>query len=234
MAKFLTTRGTTSKIEYIINHAKRHVVLISPFVKIPETLFQCIQGVDKNNVKISIVFGKKDLEPEVKGQLGTLKNLKLYYLENLHAKCFFNEDTLVITSLNLYDFSEHSNREMGVLLTQKDDEIAFKEAIEEANRIINLADNLLKTQNDSKGSLSGRTASSRKKSEGTGLNGYCIRCDSKIPFNPDKPYCPTCFKEWSQWENPDYEEEYCHKCGKHKVTTIERPLCNACYRKLQI
>jgi hypothetical protein len=38
MAKFLTTRKSSSSLEDIIDDAKSHLVLISPFVKIPDTL----------------------------------------------------------------------------------------------------------------------------------------------------------------------------------------------------
>jgi len=44
---------------------------------------------------------------------------------------------MVITSLNLYDYSQQNNREMGVLLTLKDDHDIFLEAREEANFIVN-------------------------------------------------------------------------------------------------
>ena len=64
-------------------------------------------------MKISVVYGKNQLEPDTFKKLTELKNAKLYYLNNLDAKCYFNEKSMVITSLNLYDFSEQNNREMG-------------------------------------------------------------------------------------------------------------------------
>ena len=46
---------------------------------------------------------------------------------------------MVITSLNLYDFSESNNREMGVLLSRMDDKEAYELAVREANMIVSLA-----------------------------------------------------------------------------------------------
>jgi sugar-specific transcriptional regulator TrmB len=89
MAKFLTTRGTTSEIESIINSARNRVVLMSPFIKIPESLFQNLRVADSRGVRITIVHGKKALEPSVFSQLNQLKNLELRFLENLHGKCYF-------------------------------------------------------------------------------------------------------------------------------------------------
>jgi hypothetical protein len=92
MAKFLTTRGTSSNLENIINTAHRSLVLISPYIKIPETLFPCLKDADKRNVKTTIIYGKKDdLNDSVIGQLKQLHNLTLYFDRNLHAKCYFNE-----------------------------------------------------------------------------------------------------------------------------------------------
>ncbi len=34
--------------------------------------------------------------------------------QNLHAKCYLNEKAAIITSMNLYDFSQVNNNEMGV------------------------------------------------------------------------------------------------------------------------
>ena len=46
---------------------------------------------------------------------------------------------MVITSLNLYDFSEQTNREMGVLATWQDDIEVIKEAMGEVLRILSVA-----------------------------------------------------------------------------------------------
>lgn len=139
MAKFLTTRGTTSEVEKIINNAQKSVVLITPYVSIPVSLFQNLTDADKRGVRITLVYGKKRLERDVHAHLRRLKNLRVYFLENLHAKCYFNELSMVITSLNLYDFSEQKNREMGVLVTRQDDKDVFTEAVQEAQRIMSFA-----------------------------------------------------------------------------------------------
>ena len=68
-----------------------------------------------------------------------MKNLELRFCENLHAKCYFNENLMVLTSMNLHQFSQSNNREMGVLIKceDKNDEELFLNAKKEANLIIN-------------------------------------------------------------------------------------------------
>lgn len=62
-------------------------------------------------------------------------------------------------------------------------------------------------------------------------DGFCIRCKQAIRLNPQAPYCYTCFKIWKRFENKDYQEKYCHICGKENQSTILKPACYDCYRK---
>lgn len=231
MAKFLTTRGTASQIENIINSARKRLVLISPFNKIPETLFQCIQNTDRKNVSIIIVYGKSELKQEVISQLEQLKNLSLYFYRDLHAKCFFNEDSMVITSMNLYDYAELHNKEMGVLITVEDDKSLYDEAIKEVERIVNFSErvDLRNASNQRRLTTSAPSVSTQPVKATT--KGYCIRCRKSIPYNFFEPYCLTHYKVWARWRDPDYEENYCHNCGKEWDTTIDYPLCLTCFRK---
>lgn len=231
MAKFLTTRGTTSQLENIINTAGKRLVLISPFIRIPETLFQCIQDADRRNVSIKVVYGKSELKQEVISQLKQLHNLSLYFNKDLHAKCFCNESSMIITSMNLYDYSELHNREMGILITVEDDKNLYGDAIKEVERIVEFSERIDLRKQGSKHSSIIHVQSTSQKPTTVTVKGFCIRCKKSIPFNPDKPYCLTHFKVWVKWEDPDYEEKYCHLCGKQTATTIEYPLCRTCYRK---
>lgn len=244
MAVFLTTRGTTSELEKIINNAGAGLALISPFIKIPDSLFQNLKAADQRGIKISIVYGKSQLEPETIKRLKELKNAKLYFLENLHAKCYFNEQSMVITSLNLYDYSEQNNREMGVLVTKQDDEAVFTEALREANMMISLAtrsDFNLQVSEQSKKQTHPKNVEKTKSiwdrdlSEvfssffGNSTNGFCIGCRAKIDYDEYKPYCPDCYGRWAQ--NKWQKAKYCHYCGQTSTTSINKPVCRSCWEK---
>ena len=58
--------------------------------------------------------------------------------------------------------------------------------------------------------------------------GYCIRCRTALPANPDQPYCDRCYTIWNRYKNATYEERYCHMCGIEHTTTLLKPLCVAC------
>lgn len=72
-------------------------------------------------------------------------------------------------------------------------------------------------------------ASSRPATRKQVVEGHCIRCDETIPLDRDHPYCASCYKSWVKYKNPDYEEKYCHSCGKKKETTMAKPLCRPCW-----
>ena len=95
-------------------------------------------------------------------QLDSIENLTLYYYQNLHAKCYFNETEMVITSMNLYEFSERNNREMGLLIKKTEDSEIFNDTVNETHSIIQAATEVLNGK------------SLKKKSETTSIPAKCI------------------------------------------------------------
>lgn len=140
MAKFLNTSATNFYLEELIKNAKERVILISPYLKINDRIKELLE--DKNRLKIDIrlVYGKTELHPEITEWLKNQEYIRISYCKNLHAKCYLNEDACIITSLNLYEFSQVNNNEMGILLTKEDDNDVFKDAYSEAQRIIRISD----------------------------------------------------------------------------------------------
>jgi len=242
MAVFLTTRGTTSELERIINSAERFLVLISPFIRMPSSLFQNLKAADRQGVKISIVYGKSEPKPDTLKQLAELANAKLYFLKDLHAKCYFNEKSMIITSLNLYDFSEINNREMGVLVQKEDADNVYEDAVKEARLIVDQADRCdPNTQTTKAPVVQVRPPEEQKKRESIWrrplsevlssfigkTQGFCIGCRERLEFDEEKPYCLTCYAKWRR--NMRQKGSYCHECGKKATTTINKVRCRACY-----
>ncbi len=227
MAEFLTTNGTSYHIEKIITGANKKLVLVSPYLQISKTFYERLLDASKRNVSIKIIYGKDELKPNEKKSLDGLKNLELLYFENLHAKCYFNEYEMVITSMNMYEFSEKNNREMGVFVTLNNDKSLFDNAVNETLSIIQSSEiiQLSKTK---------QRLFQLKNSNGTNKKikqGYCIRCEEQIEYDVEKPYCRNCFAIWSKFENSEYEENICHSCGEFESTSMIKPECYKCYKK---
>lgn len=63
--------------------------------------------------------------------------------------------------------------------------------------------------------------------------GYCLRTRQSIPFDPGKPLSYDAYQSWAQFGNPDYNEKYCHGCGRNWRTSVRNPLCNECLLKFR-
>ena len=259
MVEFLNTSKAYAKIEEIIGKATTKVFLISPYIQIPDQLFDRLKHTDRQGIRTIVVCREERLGTEEKSRLRQLKNLELRFDEDLHAKCFYNEKFMVITSLTLIDYSRQHNREMGILLSSDEDSDTFKEALREANFIVDSAKKDSPIRNIIRGVVKEAKADSpirniireavkeakavvalptvgdvrkAKTSSRTSTKGYCIRCEKSIPYDLKSPYCSSCYRVWSKFKDSNYEEEYCHKCGTpNEATTMKRPLCDSCYGK---
>ena len=139
MAKFLNTSATNYHLEELIKSAKERLILISPFLKLSDRIRELLQ--DKNNLKIDtrIIYGKNEMQKSETEWFSKLSYIRASFCKNLHAKCYLNEDTCIITSLNLYEFSQVNNNEIGVLISRNDDAQIYQEALDEAQRLIRIS-----------------------------------------------------------------------------------------------
>lgn len=234
MAELLTTSGVTFNLERIIKEASEKLVLVSPYLKINERLRQMLEDQDRFKIDIRVVYGKNELQPAENNWLRSMASIRTSYCKNLHAKCFLNESEALITSMNLYEFSQVNNEEMGILVKRSDDPDLYAKIYEEASRLIRTSDELrveVKVVKpdppEKKKTPPKRTASKTKKTQ----PAYCIRCATTIPFSMDRPLCEKDYKSWARYEDPEYQEEYCHSCGKERDTSYAKPVCLSCFKK---
>jgi len=140
VAKFLNTSATNYYLEEMIKGASERLILISPFLKLNDRIRELLE--DKNRLKIDVrvVYGKSELQPNEINWLKELSFVRTSFCKNLHAKCYLSEDSCIITSLNLYEFSQVNNNEMGVWISRHEDSEMYRDAYEEAQRIIRVSD----------------------------------------------------------------------------------------------
>ena len=140
MAKFLNTSGTNFFLEELIKNAKERLILISPYLRLNDRIKELLEDKDRLKIDIRIVYGKSDLHPDEIKWMQKLDYVRVSFCKNLHAKCYINESECIISSLNLYEFSQVNNNEMGILVRKYEDTEVFKDAYEEAQRIIRISD----------------------------------------------------------------------------------------------
>ncbi len=116
MVKFLKTTGITNEIEQLITNSKQQLYLITPYLQISPILKPLIRDLVLKipTISIMVVCRSDKINAEDMEFFQDLKIVKILALDNLHAKCYLNENSAIITSMNLYQFSERNNYEMGV------------------------------------------------------------------------------------------------------------------------
>jgi phosphatidylserine/phosphatidylglycerophosphate/cardiolipin synthase-like enzyme len=138
MAEFLDTTATSYYLEKLIKSAQERLMLISPYFKLNPRIRQLIDDATRQEMDIRIVYGKKEQNEEIT-RLRLLKNIQITFCKNLHAKCYLNEETCIVTSLNLYEFSQANNQEMGVLFRKSSDPELYGSVCDEAERIVRIS-----------------------------------------------------------------------------------------------
>ena len=179
-----------------------------------------------------MIYGKKKLKPSEKSYFDEL-GIKTSFLKNLHAKCYLNEKEALLTSMNLHEFSQEHNDEMGILVSRQDDEELY-EAIHRQAMSWKTASS--EPEPASKGKVNSAATKARTNPSRTRQDkprdGFCIRCRDVVPAYPEQPYCRRCYATWKRYKKNSYEEEkHCHTCGSEHTATLKKPLCRACYTK---
>ena len=228
MAEFYTTQGITVHLKKIIDEADKELILISPYIKADSETKDLLKD-KKRTTTIHVVYGKKELGKDEKGFLDAL-GIKSVFLENLHAKCYLNEKEALLTSMNLYKFSQENNDEMGILVSQKDDAELYGAIYRQARRWIDAVSGV-EVKETSKARGSGKpTRQNLQPDPGIPSKGFCIRCKGVISADPSQPYCRRCYTSWKRSANKAYQEKHCHTCGSEHTSTLLKPVCLSCYR----
>lgn len=229
MARFLNTRKAIAAIEELIKNAGEKLILVSPYLKLSKDFKELLEYRNNNDKITTIIFGKQELKPDEMKFLQSLRFVILKFNEDLHAKCYLNEKQMIITSLNLYEFSMANNKEMGVLidLDGSDDKSLYDDAYKEIEYIDKTSQKFKFNIHPS----NEEPIAVQKLSKNT--KGHCIRCGSKIKLDPEHPYCMADYQKWKKFEDGNYVEKlgFCHICGKSNASSMEKPVCMDCYKK---
>ena len=234
MVKFLDTQGVSAELSQTIKNANQRLVIVSPYLQVSDHIQQLLAD---TSVPVSLVCRQEQLK-ESDRWIENLPSIKVYFHKDLHAKCYLNEEQAILTSMNLYQFSQENNLEMGLLVSRRGQEMPLYEDIrKETDRFIRISKVILEVAKPKPTPASKARPASKpipsKPAPTSGIPkvGFCIRDKASIPANPIKPYCDRCFRSWNRYKDPEYEEKHCHICGKEYDSTMVKPLCLPCYRR---
>jgi phosphatidylserine/phosphatidylglycerophosphate/cardiolipin synthase-like enzyme len=233
MAKFLNSSGITYHLENLIKSAESNLFLVSPYLKFNSKIKQLLD--DRNNfrIDIKIIYGKVDLQAEESSWLKSMDSIKMLFCKNLHAKCYINEKEAIITSMNLYEFSQQNNNEMGIHVTKEEDPKLYQDIYDEVRSLIRTSDHVSLSieKVETKKPVLKKEKKVEKKISKITNKGFCIRCKDNISLNLEHPYCKKCYSSWNKFADITYEEKTCHNCGKDNKSSLEKPVCYSCFKK---
>ncbi len=237
VVKFLRTAGVSYRLEEIITGADERLMIISPFLRINKRIKGLLEEKNRLKIDIRVVYGKSELQPDEIRWLESMRSIRTSFCKDLHAKCYLNEDHALLTSMNLYEYSQVNNYEMGILVNRHEDGELYDEILRETMRIVRISEEIrvkvskvdtqeVPTKASQRRTTRRKEAPLRKKR----TSGYCIRCRDELPFDLEKPYCSDCYRVWNRYKNDEYKEKHCHKCGNEQQTTLRKPVCRKCYK----
>ena len=231
MTEFLNTEGTTYRLNQLIKNADNEIILISPFLKINQKIKDLLENQDrKRTTNIKIIYGKNELQPDENNWIRQLDSVRLAFCKDLHAKCYLSEKEAIITSMNLYEYSQVNNYEMGIYASKDDDLALYEKIYEEAMDIFRISDELkisIEKIDPKKEANISKSNNKYNKLE----SGFCIRCKEQIKVDSTHPYCKKCYTSWNKYKNEEYKEKYCHICGNSTTSSKIKPICYKCYKK---
>ena len=180
----------------------------------------------------TVIYGKRAMQDtERKWISGLTTSAETWFVPNLHAKCYLSEDAAIIASMNLYEFSERNNEEMGIYVSRSQEPALYQEIRDEALRLRRMADPGQGAPTEpSPQTAPDQPPDAKPDQQGNPL-GYRIRCGIRVPLDPEKPYCDEHYRSWARYRDKTYKEKYCHKLGEEHTTSMAKPLCLRCFRR---
>ncbi|MBM3925495.1 MAG: hypothetical protein FJ320_05840 [SAR202 cluster bacterium] len=220
-----TDDEVASQVLNIIRQAKKSVTIVSPYFEYWGHAVDDLVLALKNKVKVTVIVRN---EPKIIESPQVIElsqsGIKVLAVDRLHAKIYLNENDVLVSSMNFTNYSTQNSKEIALAIRDEQTEREIRDYVE--NRLMKLS-----RQVGGSAVPNFIQQVTRTVSNVISDRGMCIRCKRSIPFDRARPLCESCFDSWSEYENEDYIEEFCHACGTLFPTTHAKPLCTPCFYK---
>lgn len=134
--KIIGTTEISYQIEQILNNAENYLILVTPYLKLNQRLKVRLSDAFKRIDNVYILHREKELNFNESKWLESFKNVNIFPVKNLHSKIYVNEEVALISSMNLYEYSQINNHEIGVKLEVYDDNTEYKDTLNEIRIIL--------------------------------------------------------------------------------------------------
>lgn len=142
MAKFLNTTGVSYHLEELIKTTKDRLILISPYLQFHKRVKDHLENLNIQKRDIRIIYRENKLQVEESNWLESQIGIRTSLCNSLHAKCYLNENEAIVTSMNLYSFSQQNNDEMGIHVTKEKDTDLYNDIYNEVQRLLTISEEI--------------------------------------------------------------------------------------------
>ncbi|WP_339624065.1 phospholipase D family protein [uncultured Winogradskyella sp.] len=142
MAKFLNTTGVSYHLEELIKTTKDRLILISPYLQFHQRVKDHLENLNIQKKDIRIIYRENKLQVAESNWLESQIGIRTSLCNSLHAKCYLNENEAIVTSMNLYSFSQQNNDEMGIHVTKEKDADLYKDIFDEVQRLLTISEEI--------------------------------------------------------------------------------------------
>lgn len=118
--KIINPNEIGTKISTLFLEAKSKIIIVSPYIKISEWKKMLVNLEQCQSKGIEIDCYYRDLHDR---DLRVLERLEvnLYQIEGLHAKLYFNESQVIVSSMNLHEYSDNNSIDIGMLYQREEE-----------------------------------------------------------------------------------------------------------------
>ena len=142
MAKFLNTTGISYHLEELIKNTNDRLILISPYLQFHKRVKDHLENLNVLKRDIRIIYRENKLQVEESNWLESQIGIRTSLCNSLHAKCYLNEKEAIVTSMNLYSFSQQNNDEMGIYVTKDNDSDLYNDIFNEVQRLLTISEEI--------------------------------------------------------------------------------------------
>jgi hypothetical protein len=135
MAKYLDTSQISSELMQLLKEAKERIILVTYSLQVNTQIQERLKTKSKIGTlaEITLIYGNTKPKKTELEWMAEIDDLKVWQKKNLHAKCYINEKKAIISSMNLYDYSQTTNVEMGFLITKEEEPEAYQKMMDDIN-----------------------------------------------------------------------------------------------------
>ena len=249
----ITDNAVPSAVLELISAARKHIVLVSPYNSFWGHLKDEIRlAIRQRGVRVVAFYNPWEHTRGDGIEWLISEGAEVYRVNYLHAKLYLNESAAILTSMNLTERSSRNSMDIGMFVSGRGD--TYNALLDYTTRLTKLGERVDSTRVDDStagskqaytppaprhDSVLNAVLRNREEIPKTALKtarawitrGRCIRCQKIIPFDTANPLCDDDYAVWSKFNNKQYGEKFCHRCGMPTTTTYADPVCASCSAK---